>query len=58
MIPERRMFIDEQRSFDLAVACLQEADSWEALRDALERVAAFDPQARVGPAKVGGLGIA
>lgn len=53
-IQDRRLFIDEQCSFDLAVACLQEAFDWESLRDALVRVDAFMPGQRL-EGKRGGL---
>ena len=35
------LFIDPQASFDLAYGALLEGHTWEALRDALQRVAAY-----------------
>ena len=53
---DRRMFIDEQASLDLAFGCLVEAHTWEALRDAIERVRAVDPlRNQLPPVAVGGL---
>jgi phage gp36-like protein len=34
----RRMFIDEQASLDMAFGCISEAHIWEALNDAVKRL--------------------
>lgn len=53
---ERRMFIDEQASLDLAIGCLAEGHTWEALQAAIVR--AMDSvlvPVELPPVKHGGL---
>jgi len=37
----RRMFIDEQASLDMALGCISEAHIWEALNNAVKRMDDF-----------------
>lgn len=55
---DRRLFIDEQMSLDLAVGCLVDGHTWEALRDAIDRVqASLLVPVKFSPVHVGGLGL-